>query len=142
MSVKLRLRRMGKKKQPFYKIVAADARSPRDGKFLEAVGTYNPMSQPHSITLKEDRVLYWLNVGAQPTDTVRSILRQTGVSLKKELSRRGLTEEQIQIEMDKWLKLKEASAHTKGKKKPKETVTSTAEVQGASSEESVSEKTE
>ena len=138
MSVKLRLRRMGKKKQPFYKIVAADARSPRDGKFLEAVGTYNPMSQPHAILLKEDRVLYWLGVGAQPTDTVRSILRQTGVSLKKELKKRGLTDEQIQVEMDNWLKLKEASAHSKSKKKSTSTVTSTAEVQGASSEESAS----
>lgn len=138
MSVKLRLRRMGKKKQPFYKIVAADARSPRDGKFLEAVGTYNPMSQPHAILLKEDRVLYWLGVGAQPTDTVRSILRQTGVSLKKELQKRGLTDEQIQVEMENWLKLKEASAHTKSKKKSTSTVTSTAEVQGASSEGSAS----
>ena len=139
MSVKLRLRRMGKKRQPYYKIVAADARSPRDGKFLEAVGTYNPMLQPHAITLIEDRVLYWLGVGAQPTDTVRSILRQTGVSLKKELQKRGLTEEQIQVELDKWLKLKEASAQSnKGKKKSTSKSTGTAEVQGASSEGSAS----
>ena len=139
MSVKLRLRRMGKKRQPYYKIVAADARSPRDGKFLEAVGTYNPMLQPHAITLIEDRVLYWLGVGAQPTDTVRSILRQTGVSLKKELQKRGLTEEQIQVELDKWLKLKEASAlSNKGKKKSTSKSTGTAEVQGASSEGSAS----
>ena len=139
MSVKLRLRRMVKKRQPYYKIVAADARSPRDGKFLEAVGTYNPMLQPHAITLIEDRVLYWLGVGAQPTDTVRSILRQTGVSLKKELQKRGLTEEQIQVELDKWLKLKEASAQSnKGKKKSTSKSTGTAEVQGASSEGSAS----
>jgi small subunit ribosomal protein S16 len=138
LSVKLRLRRMGKKRQPYYKIVAADARSPRDGRFLEAVGTYNPMLQPHAITLNEDRVLYWLNVGAQPTDTVRSILRQTGVSLKKELQKRGLTEEQIQIELDKWLKLKEASAHSDKSKKKSTKNTGTAEVQGAPSVESAS----
>jgi len=138
LSVKLRLRRMGKKRQPFYKIVAADARSPRDGKFLEAVGTYNPMVQPHAIALKEDRVLYWLGVGAQPTDTVRSILRQTGVSLKKELQKRGLTDEQVQVELDKWLKLKEASASTSKSKKKSTKDTGAAEVQGASSEGSAS----
>ena len=78
MAVKLRLRRMGKKKQPIYKIVAADARSPRDGRFLEAVGLYNPLTEPHSVDIKEERVLYWLNKGAQPTKTVKSLLRQQG----------------------------------------------------------------
>ena len=75
MAVKLRLRRMGKKKQPIYKMVAADSRSPRDGKFLEAVGFYNPLTNPHTLDLKEDRIMYWLNVGAQPTNTVKSLLR-------------------------------------------------------------------
>ena len=73
MAVKLRLRRMGKKKQPIYKIVAADSRSPRDGKFLEAVGIYNPLTNPHTIDLKEERVNYWLDSGAQPTNTVKSL---------------------------------------------------------------------
>ena len=82
MAVKLRLRRMGKKKQPVYKLVAADARSPRDGKFIEAVGLYNPLTDPHTFEFKEDRVLYWLNVGAQPTNTVKSLLRQQGITLK------------------------------------------------------------
>jgi small subunit ribosomal protein S16 len=67
---------MGKKKQPIYKVVAADSRSPRDGKFLEDVGLYNPLTKPHTVDLKEDRVSYWLDKVAQPTDTVKSLLKQ------------------------------------------------------------------
>ena len=85
MAVKLRLRRMGKKKQPIYKVVAADSRSPRDGKFLETMGLYNPLTDPHTVDIKEDRALYWLNNGAQPTDTVKSLLRQKGITLKKRI---------------------------------------------------------
>ena len=114
MAVKLRLRRMGKKKQPIYKIVAADSRSPRDGRFLEAVGFYNPLTDPHTLDLKEDRILYWLNVGAQPTSTVKSLLRQKGLTLKKELMSKGLDEEKIKSEIESWQKLKEAGS----KKKP------------------------
>ncbi|HQF42335.1 MAG TPA: 30S ribosomal protein S16 [Ignavibacteriaceae bacterium] len=99
MAVKLRLRRMGKKKQPIYKIVAADARSPRDGKFLEAVGIYNPLTNPHTVDIKEDRVNYWLNTGAQPTDTVKSLLSQKGIILKKDITRRKLSEEKAQAEV-------------------------------------------
>ena len=90
MAVKLRLRRMGKKKQPIYKMVAADSRSPRDGKFLEAIGFYNPLTKPHTLDLKEDRIMYWLNVGAQPTHTVKSLLRQKGIILKKDFPRNKL----------------------------------------------------
>ena len=85
MAVKLRLRRMGKKKQQIYKIVAADSRSPRDGKFLEAVGVYNPLTDPFTVEIKEDRANYWLDKGAQPTDTVKSLLRQKGIILKRNL---------------------------------------------------------
>ena len=92
MAVKLRLRRMGKKKQPIYKVVAADARSPRDGKFLEAVGVYNPLTNPHTVDLKEDRVNYWLDHGAQPTDTVKSLLSQKGINLKRDLARRKFSD--------------------------------------------------
>jgi small subunit ribosomal protein S16 len=117
LAVKLRLRRMGKKKQPIYKIVAADSRSPRDGKFLEAVGFYNPLTNPHTLDLKEDRILYWLNVGAQPSSTVKSLLRQKGITLKKELMSKGLDEEKIKTGMDNWQKMKEASSKkTTGKK--------------------------
>lgn len=75
MAVKLRLTRKGTKKKPFYRIVAADIQAPRDGKFLEAVGTYDPMQNPAVITLKQDRVQYWLEQGATPTTTVKSILK-------------------------------------------------------------------
>ncbi len=117
MAVKLRLRRMGKKKQPIYKIVAADVRSPRDGKFLEALGLYNPLTNPHTVDVKEDRVLYWLSNGAQPTDTVKSLLREKGIILKNDLIKRGLDEEKIESELAEWQKLKEASASSKTKKK-------------------------
>lgn len=130
MAVKLRLRRMGKKKQPIYKVVAADARSPRDGKFLEAVGIYNPLTNPHTIDLKEDRVNYWLNSGAQPTDTVKSLLSQKGIILKRDISRRKLSEEKAQTEITNWKKLKEASAQKKTIKKKKK-----ADTQEAKSEE-------
>ncbi|GIK21031.1 MAG: 30S ribosomal protein S16 [Ignavibacteriota bacterium] len=130
MAVKLRLRRMGKKKQPIYKIVAADARSPRDGKFLEAVGIYNPLTNPHTVNVKEDRVNYWLNVGAQPTDTVKSLLSQKGIILKRDIARRKLSEEKAQTEIENWQKLKEASAQKKTVKKKKK-----AENQEAKTEE-------
>lgn len=78
MAVKLRLTRKGTKKKPFYRIVAADIEAPRDGKFLEAVGTYDPMQDPAVITLKQDRVQYWLEQGAKPSTTVKSILKKQG----------------------------------------------------------------
>ena len=77
--VKLRLRRMGAKKRPSYRIVAADSRSPRDGAFIEAVGFYDPITDPATIKVDLDRARYWINAGAQPTDTVRSILKRAGV---------------------------------------------------------------
>ena len=116
MAVKLRLKRMGKKKQPIYKIVVADARSPRDGKFLEALGLYNPLTKPHTVDVKEDRILYWLSNGAQPTNTVKSLLREKGIILKNDLIKRGLDAEKIESELAEWQKLKEASATSKGKK--------------------------
>ncbi len=82
MAVKLRLKRMGAKQRPFYRIVASDSRSPRDGRFIEVVGTYNPISTPAEVKIDEEKALYWLGHGAQPTDTVRNLLSQTGV-LKK-----------------------------------------------------------
>jgi len=116
LAVKLRLRRMGKKKQPIYKIVAADVRSPRDGKFLEALGLYNPLTNPHTVDVKEERVLYWLSNGAQPTNTVKSLLREKGIILKNDLIKRGLEEEKIESELAEWRKLKEASDTSKAKK--------------------------
>lgn len=80
--VRLRLRRMGAKKAPFYRVVAADASSPRDGRFIEILGHYNPTKNPQIIELKEDRVMYWLGVGAQPSETVRSLFRKKGLLQK------------------------------------------------------------
>ena len=108
---------MGKKKQPIYKMVAADSRSPRDGKFLEAVGFYNPLTNPHTLDLKEDRIMYWINVGAQPTHTVKSLLRQKGITYKKELISKGLDEEKVKSELENWQKMKEAGSKKKTEKK-------------------------
>ena len=82
MAVKLRLKRMGSKQKPFYRIVAADSRSPRDGKFLESVGTYDPIKKDCPVTVNEERALYWMQNGAIPTDTVRSILSKQGIMKK------------------------------------------------------------
>jgi small subunit ribosomal protein S16 len=79
MAVKIRLRRVGRKKTPMYRIVVADSKSPRDGKFIEIVGQYQPTTGDKALNLDTERVNHWLNVGAQPTDTVRSLLRKAGV---------------------------------------------------------------
>ena len=79
MAVKIRLARHGAKKRPFYRIVVADSESPRDGRFLESVGTYNPLKEPAEVTLKADRVKYWMQQGALPSDTVRSLLKKEGL---------------------------------------------------------------
>jgi small subunit ribosomal protein S16 len=78
MGVKIRLARHGAKKRPFYRIVVADSESPRDGKFLEKVGTYNPTQDPAAVDLKTERIQYWIEKGAIPTDTVRNLLRKEG----------------------------------------------------------------
>ncbi len=100
--VKLRLRRAGKKKHPIYKIVAADIRSPRDGRFLETVGPYDPNINPILLSVKEERVFYWLRKGAQPTDTVRSLLQRKGLWLRWSLVRRGVDEAKMQGIVEKW----------------------------------------
>ena len=82
MAVKLRLKRMGSKQRPFYRIVAADSRSPRDGKFIETVGTYQPIYKENSINVDEEKALKWLNNGAIPTDTVKNILTKSGIWAK------------------------------------------------------------
>ncbi|MBE6152341.1 MAG: 30S ribosomal protein S16 [Firmicutes bacterium] len=79
MAVKLRLKRMGAKKKPFYRVVAADSRGPRDGKFIELVGTYNPVADPAEIKIDEEVAMKWLRNGAEPTDTVRDLLKRQGI---------------------------------------------------------------
>jgi len=102
LAVKLRLRRMGRKKRPFYRIVAADSRAPRDGRCIEEIGYYNPLTHPATVNVSEDRALYWLGEGAIPSPTVKNLLSREGIVLKFDLARRGLTEEQIEAEMQKW----------------------------------------
>ena len=82
MAVKLRLKRMGSKKAPFYRVVAADSRSPRDGRFIETVGTYNPITEPAEVKIDEEKSLNWLSKGAIPTDTVRDLFRSQGIMEK------------------------------------------------------------
>ena len=112
MAVKIRLQRKGRKKRPFYHIVVADARSPRDGKFIQNLGVYNPMTKPATIELDRDAAYDWLMKGAQPTDTARAILRFKGVLYKKHLqrgvSKGALTEEQAEAKLAEWIDLKEA----------------------------------
>ncbi|MBN8570211.1 MAG: 30S ribosomal protein S16 [Ignavibacteria bacterium] len=115
--VKLRLKRMGKKAYPVYKIVAADSRSPRDGRFIESVGHYNPNAEPAVVTLKDERVSYWLNSGAQPTDTVRSILSREGFMLKLHLTRKGADETKINDEYNKFIADRSRKAETAKAKK-------------------------
>ena len=107
MSVKIRLQRHGKKGKPFYWVVAADARSKRDGKFLEKIGTYNPNTNPATIDLNIEKAAQWLHNGAQPTDTARAILSYTGALLKHHLDggvRKGaLTQEQADAKLATWL---------------------------------------
>ena len=79
MSVKIRMRRMGSKRKPFYRIVVADSRMPRDGRFIEEVGYYNPLNNPDEVKLEEDKIFEWLEKGAQPSDTVRSLLSKAGL---------------------------------------------------------------
>jgi small subunit ribosomal protein S16 len=103
---------MGRKKSPFYHIVIADSRSPRDGRFIERIGSYNPMTKPATIDLDRDKALEWLNNGAQPTDTVNAILRFKGVLYKKHLLRGvkkgALTIEQAEEKHNVWVDQKEA----------------------------------
>jgi small subunit ribosomal protein S16 len=82
MAVKIRLKRMGAKKAPFYRVVVSDSRSPRDGRFIEEIGTYNPVTQPAQINIDEEKAIKWLQTGAQPSDTVRNLFSKTGI-LKK-----------------------------------------------------------
>ena len=112
MAVKIRLQRKGRKKRPFYHIVVADARAPRDGRFIEKLGSYNPMTKPATIVLDRELAFDWLMKGAQPTETARAILRFKGVMYRKHLNRGvvkgALTQEQADEMYQKWIEDKEA----------------------------------
>jgi small subunit ribosomal protein S16 len=106
MATKMRLQRFGKKGQAFFHIVIADGRAPRDGRFIEKIGTYNPISRPADIQLDFDRALYWVKTGATPTETVEAILKYTGVAymhhLLKGVAKGAMTEEQAQAKFEEW----------------------------------------
>lgn len=102
MAVKLRLRRQGRSKTPHYSIVAADARSPRDGRFIEKIGYYNPVKSPAELYLDHELAIKWLGVGAQPTDTVKALLRHSGVNLKFALVKQKKSAEDQQRIFDAW----------------------------------------
>ncbi|HPO64207.1 MAG TPA: 30S ribosomal protein S16 [Candidatus Kapabacteria bacterium] len=99
--VKLRLRRKGKAHYPVYDVVAVDSRKKRDSDFIERLGYYNPNTSPTTININPDRAIYWLNVGAQPSDVVRSLLSYEGILLKRTLQFKGKTEEEIASEVEK-----------------------------------------
>lgn len=113
MSVRLRLRRQGRKGRPFYHVVAADSRAPRDGKFLEKVGSYDPTANPAVIEVDHDKAIKWLRNGAQPTNTVRAILRYTGVNLKYALIKQGKSQEDIDRIFTRWMEEKLAKIEAK-----------------------------
>lgn len=112
MPTRIRLQRYGKKQQPFYHIVIADGRAPRDGKFIEKIGTYNPITNPATIDLNMDKAVDWLMKGAQPSDTVRCILSHKGAMLKKHLQmgvvKGAISQEQADVKFNEWLQAKES----------------------------------
>ncbi|MBR4300933.1 MAG: 30S ribosomal protein S16 [Bacteroidales bacterium] len=111
MPARIRLQRHGKKNQPFYHIVVADGRAPRDGKFIEKLGTYNPMTNPAQIVLDIDSAVQWLKNGAQPSDTAKRILSYKGVLLKRHLQigveKGAISQEQADVKFNQWLQEKE-----------------------------------
>lgn len=117
MATKIRLQRFGKKGKPFYHVVVADARSPRDGKFIERLGSYNPNTNPATIEINFDKTLDWVNKGAQPTDTCRAILSYKGILYKKHLEggvkKGALTAEQAEAKFAEWLQGKEGKIEGK-----------------------------
>ena len=117
MPARIRLQRHGKKNQPFYHIVVADGRAPRDGKFIEKLGTYNPLTNPATIDLNFDRAVEWVKNGAQPSDTVRRILSYKGVLLRRHLQigveKGAISQEQADVKFNEWLQAKEAKINSK-----------------------------
>lgn len=111
MATRLRLQRRGRKNHPFYQIIVADSRAPRDGRSIERIGSYNPNTNPATITLDFDRALYWLQAGAEPSDTVRNILSNEGVLMKKHLlggvAKGAFTEEVAETKFNEWVESKQ-----------------------------------
>ena len=102
MATKIRLKRIGRRNRPFYRLIVIDSRKKRDGAAIEQVGWYNPIADENSYDIKGDRVLYWLGEGAIPSDAVKKIMRQEGISLRWHLMQQGVDEKEIEKEMKKW----------------------------------------
>ena len=136
------MQRRGRKKLPIFKIVAADSRSPRDGRFIEAIGQYKPLSVPAELEIDKERALYWLGVGAQPSDTVRSLLSDQGIMLHFHLLRKGKSEEEIQQELDAWMKEKEERKAKSVSKKQRRAERRAAEEAKAKADEEAKAKAE
>jgi len=100
--IKLRLQRKGRKKRPYYHIVVADSRSPRDGRIIEKIGRYDNVSENKHVIIDESRAMHWLNVGAQPTDKVRNLLKGEGILMKMHLQRWGKSDEEIEAALAEW----------------------------------------
>jgi len=115
------MRRVGKKKHPIYKLVAADSRSPRNGGYLEALGQYDPHTNPITLALKGPRIEFWLRKGAQPTDTVRSLLRRTGFWLQWTLTRQGKDGSTVKSVMERWQMLQVEKAKREADRKSRRT---------------------
>ncbi len=134
MAVKIRLQRKGKKKKPFYHIVIADSRAPRDGRFIEKIGTYNPLTQPATIEIDRDRAYEWLMQGAQPTDTVRAMLRFKGVFYRKHVMRgvaKGAYNEEVAMQKyNDYVAAKETKTAARAEKKTAEKIAFRAKVAG------------
>lgn len=117
MPVKIRLARRGRKQRPIYDVVVADSRAPRDGRFIEKLGSYNPNTNPATIDLNDDKAFDWVMKGAQPTDTVKAILSYKGILMKKHLQvgvlKGAITQEQADEKLDAWLKAKEGKIQGK-----------------------------
>lgn len=135
MSVKIRLQRKGRKKKPFYHIVVADARSPRDGRFIEKIGTYNPLTKPATIEVDRDKAFDWVMKGAEPTDTVRAILRFKGVYYRKHLTRGvlkgAISEDEAAKKYADWIGAKEEKTAARVAKQAEEIANFQAQVAGA-----------
>lgn len=120
MAVKIRLARRGRKKLALYDVVVADARAPRDGRFIEKLGTYNPLTTPVTVEINDERAFHWVMNGAQPTDTVKSMLSYRGLLLRKHLQigviKGAITQEQADSKLAEWLKEKEAKTAAKTEK--------------------------
>jgi small subunit ribosomal protein S16 len=138
LGVRLRLTRIGRRNKPFYRIIAADSRSPRDGKFIEVVGRYNPLTEPETLEIKEERVLYWINNGALMSDTVRTLFKRNGLIFKWHLKKKGFDETKITEELNRWQAVESARRErlvAKSKEKKAKKAETKAEEQQASAGE-------